>query len=206
MRNERNKKFLNFIRNRSCKYQGRRILEKKLDTILNAPLTESINDIVTSKLKGIPYAVIGGHAVTILGYPRLTRDIDIMTTPEYVDDIVKALRGKDPTPISIGGMSVKVDGSIVDIVAPDRPWVAPAISNALDTKHGKVISLPYIIVAKMDASRGPQDDTDMLELLKTADHKQIQRAKQLVREYLPNDIEDLKQMILISQLDIDEND
>ena len=40
---------------------------------------------------GVPYAICGGMAVVLHGYPRLTRDIDILIEPLGLDGAMRAL-------------------------------------------------------------------------------------------------------------------
>jgi hypothetical protein len=42
---------------------------------------------------GVPYALCGGLAVALHGYPRLTRDIDLLVRPEDLNAARSALAG-----------------------------------------------------------------------------------------------------------------
>lgn len=56
-------------------------------------LSDEFNGIVDAlEAQGIPYAVCGGFAVAIHGYPRMTQDVDILIREESVPDLETAVR------------------------------------------------------------------------------------------------------------------
>jgi hypothetical protein len=191
---EYRKIFLELARNRGPKYKGslkfKDILESKL-------LTESIFDI----LKNIksPYAIIGGHAVAIHGYPRLTDDLDILVNNQDINKIMKDLKLIYIGPLNIGGITAKTKfGTIIDLVSLNKSWVSDAINSARKTKYGMVVSRPYLMLLKMEASRDIQDDTDITKILKLMNDKEIIDSKNLIKEYLPDMIDDFNKMIELS--------
>ncbi len=192
---EYRKMFIRLVRNRSSKYKGikfKDILESRL-------LIESVFDI----LKNIksPYAIIGGHAVAIHGYPRLTDDLDLLVNSNDINDIIKDLELIYLGPLNIGGVTTKTKfGTVIDLVSLNKPWVSDAISSANKTKYGMVVSRPFLMLLKMEASRNIQDDTDITKILGFMNDKEINESKNLIKEYLPDMIDDFNQMIEISKL------
>lgn len=200
---ELREKYLSFLKIRGPKYKGRSktLIERKIDNILmRKVITESITSI-TSLLNGIPYVIVGGHAVTIHGHPRTTDDVDIMTTHEYVNDIVDRLNLDVTHSLTIGGVAATTPSGIeIDILSPDQPWVDDAIKNAEDTKYGKVVSKPYLVLMKIYASRSSQDDNDIIIMLQNMNENEQELSIKLVDEYFSNMSDDIRQMLELAKL------
>lgn len=203
---ESRQKFLKLLKSRVKKYRPARktIIEKKIDKLLahNHVVLESVSG-VTSQIS-VPYALIGGHAVAVHGTPRMTEDIDILTLPEYVDDIVDVLGIEVESPLTVGGVAGKTIGGLeIDVIAPDQKWVKGALAMAVDTPHGRVVSKPYLVLSKIWASRGAQDDTDIVKIIQNMDWSEKDATKMLVREYFLSMSDDIDQMIEIADLGIE---
>lgn len=95
---------------------------------------------------GIPYALCGGLAVAIYGYPRFTQDIDLLLLPEDEQRLVDVAHGLGytltggRTPVSDGGVTdweiarvSKVVGS--EILVLDMLLVGPSIQSVWDTRE-----------------------------------------------------------------------
>jgi hypothetical protein len=171
---EYRKKFLDLVRNRSVKYNGG--FMKIKDILENRLLLESIFDI----LKDIksPYAIIGGHAVTIQGYPRTTEDLDILVKSEDIKKIMEDLNLVYVGPLTIGGVTTKTKlGFELDLVAIDTPWANDAIKDAQKSKYGMVVSKPYLVLMKLFASRSTKDDADAIGILKVMNVWKLKRPR-----------------------------
>lgn len=192
--------FLEFLKRRAPKYQGFGDSSLKCENILNknVVLLESLGQQL-APLDGIPHAIIGGHAVVFHGHPRTTQDIDVLVTNQHLEAAAQALQLQNQRPIQIiGGIAGTLpDGTEIDLVSPDEPWVNDAVASAVNSPHGKMVSKPFLVLLKLRASRGAQDDTDMLYTLKNMTDEEIDVARQVVAEYLPNDTEDLESMIMM---------
>jgi hypothetical protein len=144
----------------------------------------------------IPYAIIGGHAVTFHGRPRMTDDIDILVSSQDAQTAVIQLNLQQVSPLRTGGYSgVTPDGMRIDVVAPNQRWVASAVAQAVHTSHGPMVSAPFLVITKLWDSRGSQDETDVLGVLKRMTDADLNATRQLVRQYLPNDVDDLESLI-----------
>ena len=198
----RRKKLMKLFKSRSAKYRvrPRHVTRKKAKGVLERPVRPATVQKLLRLLRGIDYALIGGHAVTIHGHPRTTEDIDLLARPEDVGRIVEKLEGIHSKPLSIGGVQIKVKGVPVDIVAPRQPWVDPAVEAAERTRYGKVISKPFLVLTKLWASRGEQDDTDILYVLRAMNSQEKQQTSRLVLHFLPNEAEDLESMLALAAL------
>jgi hypothetical protein len=91
---------------------------------------------------GVPYALIGAHAMAARGYPRSTIDVDFLTSDDRVLDravwaglqldgaVVEAHRGDADDPL--GGVIniLLADGTDVDVVVGRWKWEAQVIERA----------------------------------------------------------------------------
>lgn len=144
----------------------------------------------------IPYVIIGGHAVTFHGRPRMTDDIDILVSGTDLQTAVTQLNLQQISPLRTGGYSgVTENGMRIDVVAPDQRWVMPAITHAVRTSYGPMVSAPFLVITKLWDSRGSQDETDALGVLKKMSDAELNITRQLVKQYLPNDVDDIESLI-----------
>src|SRR5207302_952519 len=94
------------------------------------------------------------------------------------------------SPLRTGGYSgVTPDGMRIDVVAPNQRWVGPAVAQPVQTSHGPMVSAPFLVITKLWDSRGSQDETDVLGVLKKMTDADLNVTRQLVRQYLPNDVD-----------------
>ena len=131
---------------------------------------------------GIAYAVCGGLAVGIHGFPRSTKDIDIMIRKESLESARRVLEpmgyileagmlpfdwGK-PTQREIFRTSRAIDGQLLSI---DLMLVSPFLEPVWDDREGfnieghriSVVSLAGLTLMKRTAGR-PQDLIDLNRL------------------------------------------
>lgn len=196
------KKLLKVLEARAPKY-GRLSKARqraKADAILCRPVPIESLGAITESLADFAYAVIGGHAVALHGHPRMTQDIDILVHRDDAERAARVLGGHRRTPLAIGGYSVRVKGVPVDIVAMDQPWVQAALDSAQHTVHGNVISKPYLIVMKLFAMRGEQDDTDVVSLLRGMLRAERKATRKLIEQCLPADLDDFDSMVRLAEM------
>ena len=190
--------FLEYLKRRERKRQPSAETDDtvKKDNLLahRFAIMENIGNVL--QVLTVPYAVIGGHAVTFHGRPRMTDDVDILVSSQDARAAVTQLNLRGVSPLKTGGYSgVTPDGLRIDVVAPDRPWVAPAIAQAVRTPHGPMVGAPFLVITKLWDSRGSQDETDVLGVLKRMTDAELNATRQLVRQYLPDDVDDLESLI-----------
>ena len=58
-----------------------------------------------------------------------------------------------------------------------------------------MVAAPFLVVTKLWDSRGSQDETDVLGVLKRMTDADLDVTRRLVRQYLPNDVDDLESLI-----------
>ena len=195
--NARRKAWLTLLESRAKKYVRRKDIGER---VLSNPVPLEALSKIERDLKGIPHAIIGGHAVTIHGQPRLTSDVDVLIDPSHVDAAIEQLDGTIIKPLSIGGMAINSNGIDVDLVAPHKAWLSSAIAGANATKYGYIISKPYLVLTKLWSSRGEQDDTDVIGVIRNMNDEEITQTRKLIGRYLSNEVDDLEQFIKMKEI------
>ena len=170
-------------------------------------LTESIGSTI-SVFDKIPHVVIGGHAVSAHSQQRATLDVDLLIKPEDLENVRQYLpEGSKTSPLQMSGIvpmrgiSVTLpDNMLVDFITADEEWVDDAINHPTIKNGIRFISMEYLILLKLIASRGTVDDSDIIQLLKVMDKSTFKLTRQIVRRYLPNDLyEDFLTMVKLAQ-------
>ena len=135
--------------------------------------------------EAIPYAIIGGMALNLLGYTRETMDVDILLTPEGLERFRERLVGRGYVPAFAGALKsfrdaqtqVKVetlttgeypgDGKSKPVVFPD-----PAVAS-IERDGYRVIALEKLIELKlasgMTAPHRLRDLADAQDLISALD-------------------------------------
>ena len=190
--------FLEYLQHRAQKHQpisGTNEALKRENLLAHRSVTvENIGSVLQGLT--IPHAIIGGHAVTFHGRPRMTDDIDILVSPQDAQTAVSQLSLQQVSSLRTGGYSgVTPEGVRIDVVTPNQPWVASAVSQAVRTSYGPMVSAPFLVISKLWDSRGSQDETDVLGVLKGMTDADLNATRQLVKQYLPDDVDDLESLI-----------
>ena len=194
-------KVFNLYKKRAAKYKPARTAGPDyLDKIVKLAAVSQF----TQLLGTIPYAIVGGFAVALHGNPRLTQDIDLLVSPNDLPAAQQAMEragGRASNSLSIGGVAMSVNGTEVDLIALDAPWANEAIGSATSSSQGRVVTKPYLVLMKLWASRGEQEDLDMITLLRGMGQPEWNQTLGLVKKYLPNDVDDIKNLREYSTLD-----
>lgn len=96
-------------------------------------LTDELRNISRSLNKaGIDYAVCGGLALTIYGFPRATFDIDLLIEPSSLEEALKV----------VGKHGFDIKG--LDMSFKERAVEIRRVSKALD--DGEILSLDLLLV------------------------------------------------------------
>jgi len=131
---------------------------------------------------GLDYALCGGMAVVIYGYPRLTKDIDILIREEDLSDVLEAVRGAGFTidsgriPFGVGTPDesaiyrvLKIIGEeilMLDLMllnpALDEVWTSRGYAE-WEGKRLQIVSLEGLAKLKRRAGRS-QDIADLEKL------------------------------------------
>ena len=159
-------------------------------------------------IKTTPFVVIGGIATRLYMPERMTEKIEILVLTEDADNIYRELAEAGSIKVgelSIGGSSWQLpDGSILDVLESQQPWVAVAIANPNTAPDNlPIIGLPYLIIMKLQASRGI-DMGDLTRMLGGADKTALELVRKTVKTYLPDAVEDLESLIVLGKLEMGE--
>ena len=58
-----------------------------------------------------------------------------------------------------------------------------------------MVAAPFLVVTKLWDSSGSQDETDVLGVLRRMTDEELDVTRRLVRQYLPDDADDLESLI-----------
>ena len=163
---------------------------------------------IKSIIKQTLFVVVGGIATRLYMPERMTDDLDILVLTEDADNIYRELTEVGSIKVgelSIGGSSWQLpDGSILDVLESQQSWVAVAIANPnIAPDNLPIIGLPYLILMKLQASRGI-DMGDLTRMLGGADKTALELVRKTVKTYLPDAVEDLESLIVLGKLEMGE--
>src|SRR6185436_1690571 len=134
---------------------------------------------------------------------RMTKDLDILVHQNNKDTVLAKLQQTGYQIIeqlAIPGYSLRSpEGIEVDVLFRNDTWLKDALNQpAYDSAGYPVISLPYLILLKMDAQRA-QDWADVSRMLGLASDTELDRVRAVVAQYTPEDSEDLESLIFIGK-------
>jgi hypothetical protein len=171
-------------------------------------------------LGDIPYCVVGGVATRAYMPERVTRDIDVLVNADDFDAAEERLREAGYTAIKkhddlffanshlgLFGRVWEKSGVRVDLIASRQPWVHEALAiEAYDQTGLRVIALPYLVLMKLDASRG-QDQADAERMLGRLTDDQVEEIARIVDRYSgdPQAAQDVAQYALLGRLEYEAN-
>ncbi len=167
----------------------------------NHPVTNLKNII-----KKTSFVVIGGIATRLYMPERMTDDIDILVSAQEAVNLYRELVESGCIKVgelSIGGSTWQLqDGTLLDVIESEETWVSVAIKNSNSAPDGlPVIGLPYLVIMKLQASRGI-DIGDLTRMLGGADESALELVRNAVKTYLPNAVEDLESLIILGKLEM----
>ena len=196
---ERRKIFVTLARKRAKKGSGSShfFLNKRTWTL---PVTD-----IRRFLASIPFVVVGGVATRLYMPERMTLDLDIVIAADQAKIVYKNLQemgAKKITNLSIPGSQWDLpDGTSLDVLEIDEPWIESALSFPNYSPDGlPIIDLPYLILMKLNASRS-QDLADISRMLGCASDIQIRKTQAVIEKYLPTATEDLESLIMLGKLE-----
>ena len=187
------------------------------ETMELAPLLTALRDLVAWLKAGkVPGVVIGGLAASILGRPRLTRDVDVLVLLDeglWAEFLAGGLR-YDFSPrhdntlafaqeTRVLLMRHRESGIDVDIVFGSLPFEKEAVARAIWVELGDVeVPLPLhedLIIMKAVAHR-PQDLADIEAILAAHPKLNLRRVRRWVREFaaalsMPEILNDLEALL-----------
>jgi hypothetical protein len=161
---------------------------------------------LNSILKQAPFVVIGGIATRMYMPERMTLDLDILIKAEDRELIYQDLENANSK--KIGNLSIPgsqwqlADQTSLDVLEGEDSWVKDAIANPNYAPDGlPMISLPYLILMKLSASR-TQDLADISRMLGLAKEGELDQIRKVIKTYIPTAQEDLESLIVLGKLEL----
>jgi len=157
-------------------------------------------------LQDIPWVIVGAVATRAYMPERATKDLDILVRRNDGDEVRERLEAAGYTfitPLSVPGFLVRSpDGVEVDVILGDYPWLDEALAHPRQDAAGlPVLDLPYLVIMKLAASR-VQDAADLSRMLGLASDEELERVRAVVARYVPDEMDDLKSLIYLGQLEM----
>lgn len=168
---------------------------------------EQINkvfEVVSQRLpeSGIPFLMIGGHAVNHYGYTRATMDVDFMIAAKDVVSVRNIMKTSGFTNVSEGEtvifFSLPESPLRVDFLPVDTETMEQLLNGAIDVSYGgvplKVPSLNDLLAMKLFAlnSGNPQrkerDFSDVVQLMILNDLKPEEDLKPLCDRFATKEL------------------
>ncbi|MBC5799237.1 MAG: hypothetical protein GIX03_08345 [Candidatus Eremiobacteraeota bacterium] len=163
--------------------------------------------------EGLAACIVGGQATRHYMPERTTVDIDVLILPDQFEIASRRLQDAgyvtDGKPLAfpdsrlgLMGRRYRRDPMPIDMITSEQTWVRLATGEA--TKVGgaeRPVALPYLILMKLDASRGV-DQGDLTRMLGLASDGDLRRVRDIIERFLPGDRDDLEQYIAIGRLEL----
>jgi hypothetical protein len=154
-------------------------------------------------LKELDWAIIGGVATRAYMPERMTKDLDILVHQSDGEVVIKRLEQVGYRVISRlavpGFLMHSPDGTELDVLFGSYPWLKKALNDLGHDPAGyPVIKLPYLVMLKMEAQR-VRDLGDLGTMLGWASDADLDEVRAVVKQYAPDDLEDLESLIFIGK-------
>lgn len=154
-------------------------------------------------LKGIPFAVIGGHAVAHYLSTPPAGGLDVLIAWPRLADAEAGLAAAGARRLGAwapgGSVWRTADGGALTLMALEEEWVAGALRPRERTGDGlPVLGRAWLVLMKLRSARA-HDLEDVNRLLAAADEAGLRAVRRVVRTHQPQDAEDLESLIQLSR-------
>jgi hypothetical protein len=153
----------------------------------------------------VPAVVVGGVATRAYSPERRTEDIDVLVEHVRYPEASRRLESLGwrkmrelffpNASLGLYGTAWLKDGLRLDLISTAQPWAVEALAEeAYDQTGLRVISLPYLVLMKIDSARGI-DQGDLTRMLGRLDEAEIERIVRIVERHHrdPHAAEDVRQ-------------
>ncbi len=186
-----------------------------LDSLMGLPRTEI--DVNARELFGtIPFCVVGGVATRAYMPERSTKDIDFLVGADDFEAAERRLLGAGYAAVAqdddlffydsmlgLFGRAWRREDERIDLISSRQDWVHEALATEHYDQTGlRVIALPYLVLMKIDASRG-QDQADVERMLGRLGDAEVERVARIVDRYSgdPQAAEDVRQYAALGRME-----
>jgi len=159
-------------------------------------------------LQDIPWVIVGAVATRAYMPERMTKDLDILIRREDEGKVLERLQAVGYKIISRlavpGFLLLSPEGIELDVIMVNYPWAKDALAHpAQDPVGYPVLALPYLVLMKMESSRG-RDFGDANTMLGLASEDQLNQVRAVVARYAPDAVGDLESMIYLGRLELED--
>ena len=157
-------------------------------------------------LQGIPWVIACGVATRAYMPERATKDMDILIKATDRDRALSRLKAAGyllAATLGIPGYVLEAsEGAQIDLLLGDDPWLEEAMAEVnYDAAGYPVLALPYLVLMKLTSMRS-QDWADVSRMLGLAGEEDLDRVREVIQRYSPQDLEDLEALIILGQREI----
>jgi hypothetical protein len=169
---------------------------------------------LTEALGEIPWATVGGVATRHYAPERATVDLDVLVERQTAKTVRERLEqagfrhageSEERAPGAVGGSTWHAaDGTAVDVLEMDEPWVGAALELAQqnrDLQGLPVLPLPYFVLMKLRSGR-TLDIADITRMLGLASDADVDAVRAVIRRFDPEALEDVESMIALGRLEM----
>jgi hypothetical protein len=157
-----------------------------------------------------PFVVVGGVATALYMPMRATKDVDVLIHAGDAQAARGALVASGATPVGplrisgqlgLTGQSWRLpDGSELDVLESTQEWARLAVAKpTFDSGGTPVISLPYLVLMKLDASRAV-DLGDLERMLGVTSPAVLDETRGAITRFLPSLVEDFDSIVQLAVL------
>lgn len=161
-------------------------------------------------LYDIPWIIAGAVATRAYMPERVTKDLDILVRRADGDEVQERLEEAGytyVTELAIPGFLMRSpEGVEVDVILGEYPWLDEALANPHEDPAGyPVLDLPYLVLMKMVSYR-LQDTADLSRMLGLASDEELDRVREVVARYAPDEMSDLESIIYLGRFEMQKGD
>jgi len=157
-------------------------------------------------LQGIPWVIVGAVATRAYMPERVTKDLDILVHASKADEVLERLQAAGYHYLSSlavpGFLMLSPEGVELDVILIEYPWQEEALAHPRQDPAGlPVLDLPYLVLMKMESSRG-RDLGDLTTMLGLASDDELAHVREVTARYAPDELEDLESLIYLGQVEM----
>ncbi len=157
-------------------------------------------------LKGIPWVIVGGVATRAYMPERMTKALDVLVRRQDGSKVRERLEAAGYRYVSHlavpGFLVISPEGVEVDVLLGDYAWLDEALAHPREDPAGyPVLDLPFLVLMKMASSRS-RDFGDLGTMLGLASEEELERVRDVVSRYAPDEVDDLESLIYLGQVEM----
>ena len=146
----------------------------------------------------VPFVVMGGVATRLYAPERMTDNLDVLIEEKWAAKLAEELRSAGCCDVNQWQLP---SGVRLRVLKSREEWAAEAIRQPTIGPDGlPVISLPYLILMKLRASRGI-DIGDLTRILGAASEDDLDKSRAVIVAYQEDAVEDLESLIALGRLE-----